>query len=158
VTPAPAPAPQRQQTVALTPGQVEGPIPHLDLPSTIHSHSRQLVEALDTVDYFALGGVGFSGSPNPGETITLDIARRPDAVEAFTWLAHHGHPIARLYAYWALRTLAPERALAIAPALEADTTEIHLMSGCMGYREPVGQIAANLKRRDRSRAMPVPGP
>jgi len=144
--------------VALTPGPLEPPIPHLEVPRTISSDSRHLVEALDTVEGFALGGIGIAGSPNTGETITTDLARRPDAVEAFSWLARHGQPVARLYAYWALRTLAPERALAIAPALEADATEIETMAGCIIYHQRVGQIAANLKRRDRSRVMRVPAP
>jgi hypothetical protein len=132
--------------------------PALAAPATLTSESRYLLRHLDHVEVWALGGVGVTGDHSPGENMTRMLAEEPDAVEAFAWLAGHGHPISRLYAYWALRTLAPDRAQRFAAALEADRTVVPTASGCLDGRATIGGIARGMKTAHPSRAMPRPQP
>ncbi|HEU4727494.1 MAG TPA: hypothetical protein VFT22_06390 [Kofleriaceae bacterium] len=116
------------------------------------------MEALDAIETFAIGRVGFAATPNQGETLTLELASRPDAVEAFAWLAEHGSPVARLYAYWALRTLAPGRAAAYDAALSGDPTLVETASGCILSRSSVGEISERMQNPNDvvGQAMPPP--
>jgi hypothetical protein len=116
------------------------------------------MERLDAVETFALGFVGIMATPNEGETITLQLAQRPDAVEAFVWLADHGAPVARLYAYWALRTLDPDRAGEYATALAGDPEMVETGSGCRVWQASVATLEARMHNtRDvLGRAMPAP--
>jgi hypothetical protein len=121
--------------------------PKLPIPETIARSARDAMESLDGVRVFALGGVGVAGAMSEGEELTRMLAEQPDAVAAFSWLAAHGHPVARLYAYWALRTLAPDRAGAFAAALEADRSVVDTAYGCLGGQGRVGSIARGMKDR-----------
>ncbi|HMG20238.1 MAG TPA: hypothetical protein VK607_02935 [Kofleriaceae bacterium] len=112
----------------------------------ITPESKKLAEQLAAVTRFALGGVGIVGQTSAGEQLTLELSRRPDAAEAFDWLADNAGPVARLYAHWALRTLAPDRAEALAVVLRADTSEIETMSGCILLRDRVGSIVERIGR------------
>lgn len=127
-------------------------------PDTITAESRSVIGSLVDVNRFALGVVGYRAVPSTGETLTLELSRRPDAVEAFTWLVRQGTPVARLYAYWALRTLAPDRAGMYAASLEADSTMIKTMSGCIVSSRKVGSIAIRLKKPDDVLGLPMPRP
>jgi hypothetical protein len=116
------------------------------------------MDRLRDVAQFAIGGVGFTGAPNRGETFTRELAQRRDAIEAFAWLAEHGEPVARLYAYWALRTLAPPRAATYAAVLAKVSTVVETMSGCLGSAERVSSLAARIANPNDvvGQAMPAP--
>jgi len=113
---------------------------------------------LRDVRLFAVGGVGITGSPNRGETITRELAHRRDAIEAFSWLAEHGEPAAQLYAYWALRTLAPARAATYAPVLAKVSTVVETMTGCLAWAERVSSLAARMANPDDVVGQPMPAP
>ena len=104
-------------------------------------------QRLAEVERFALGGVGYGGEPNIGETLTRTIASEPDAIAVFSRLAAHPNPVTRLYAYWALRTLDPARAQQVEKTIAADPTEISFMSGCLGYTEPASKALAYIEQR-----------
>jgi hypothetical protein len=112
----------------------------------ITPESRKLTDQLAAVTRFALGGIGIVGQTSAGERLTLELSRRPDAAAAFDWLADHGGPVAQLYAHWALRTLAPDRAEALAARLRADTSEIETMTGCILLRDRVGSVVERIGR------------
>lgn len=103
------------------------------------------MDRLTAVETFALGPVGPAALPSTGETLTRELARRADAVDAFTSLVGRGNPVARLYAYWALRTLAPERARAYAASIEADPTMVATQSGYLGDVDSVGSLARRMR-------------
>ncbi len=152
VAKAPAPAPPRP--AGDQPPHKPPQLPDASSPDTITSGSRTLMASLHGERLFALGGIGVAGSTSPGEQVTRALAERPDAVNAFIWLARHGMPVARLYAYWALRTLAPGRARQFAAALEADPTSIVTISGCIFGTSSVDRIARYVARPEF--AMPRP--
>ena len=143
-----------------------GPLPAGDAPpanqpqppllDTITAESRIAMRDLAAVKQFALGAVGYEGVTSTGETLTLELAQRPDALEAFSWLVSQGTPIARLYAYWALRTLAPDRAATHTAALEADPTVVKTLHGCIGTNRKVRSIALRMKQPNDLRPMPQP--
>jgi hypothetical protein len=114
-------------------------------PRTLSATAAKLVQ----VDRFALGGVGYAGAPNSGETLTREIAAEPDAIAVFTELATHPNRVTRLYAYWALRTLEPQRAETVKAVLAADRTMVQLMSGCVGYEERTQDALSYIEQRDR---------
>lgn len=116
------------------------------------------MDRLRDVRLFAVGGVGITGSPNRGETITRELAHRRDAIEAFAWLAEHGEPAAQLYAYWALRTLAPARAATYAPVLAKVSTVVETMTGCLAWAERVSSLAARMANPDDVVGQPMPAP
>jgi hypothetical protein len=126
--------------------------------AAIDPDTQIAMEALDAIDTFAIGRVGFAGTPNQGETLTLELAQRPDAVEAFAWMAERGSPVARLYAYWALRTLAPSRAAIYAAALAKDTDPVEIASGCILSTSTVGVLADRMQNPSElvGQAMPLP--
>jgi hypothetical protein len=127
-------------------------------PHSMDPGTKAVMNRLDAVETFALGGVGYAGAPNKGQTIALLLAQLPDATEAFTWLADHGSPAARLYGYWALRTLAPEQAKARATSLVNDAELVDTMSGCLAYRESVGSIVARMQDPDDGVGADMPRP
>ena len=86
---------------------------------------------LAAVKTFALGGVGITGAPNEGEQLALQLAHEPGAVAMFEKLAMHDNRVARLYAYWALRTLDPTRARTHEATLMFDDTTVDWMTGCL---------------------------
>jgi hypothetical protein len=100
----------------------------------VSAESRPIVNKLAQVRGFAIGGVGIAGTTSEGETWTVQLSRRPDAIAAFTWIAINGDPAGQLYAYWALRTLAPEVARRVAILLERDRSEVAYMHGCAIFR------------------------
>ena len=122
----------------------------------ISDESRERARELAAVGTFALGGVGFAGTTSQGEELTRELSRRPDAIEAFTWLGQLAAPAPRLYTYWALRTLAPERASALAAKLRDDRTEVERMSGCAVFSSTVAQALADQDLWSGPRAMPRP--
>ena len=73
-------------------------------------------------------------------------------------LADHGSPVARLYAYWALRTLAPSRAATYAAALANDTEVVETASGCILSRSTVSALADRMQNSNDvvGQAMPPP--
>ena len=131
VRPAPGPKPIEEK-----------PMPPVEL--------SELVAKLAEVKTFALGGVGYAGAPNEGEQLAREIAKHPDAVATFDKLAVHGNRVARLYAYWALRTLDPPRAAAHAPLLLADPTTVESMAGCSMFQAETKQLAAQLQTHPRT--------
>lgn len=103
-------------------------------------------------ELFAIGGVGFAGETSPGEARTLEQAKRPDAIAVFEAELASPDRARRLYAYWALRTLDPERAAAHREALASDQTVVHAMSGCIGFDETTAKLVATAE----SQPMPKP--
>jgi hypothetical protein len=122
----------------------------------ITPESKKLAEQLAAVTRFALGGVGITGATSAGEQLALELLRRPDAAAAFDWLASHGGPAAQLYAYWALQSLAPEHAAALAARLAANPAEVETMSGCMMTTDRVGRVAERIGRDGYGRKLPRP--
>lgn len=114
---------------------------------------QALVAKLFEEPMFALGGIGFAGVTSRGEWLTLQLAQRADAIRAFDWLANQHRPVAQLYAYWALRTLAPAHARAHAAELRLDRRQVIAFHGCTGAKEIVSDLALEVERRA---AMPAP--
>lgn len=115
--------------------------------------SEQMAAELRTMTMFAIGPVGFTGAMSEGEEATRRLAREPDAVTWFDGIAANGGPAPTLYAYWALRTLAPARAAAHDQALRDDHREVTILVGCTGSASTVSDIYA----RGFARPMPAPG-
>jgi hypothetical protein len=113
-------------------------------PPTLAPAAQQLA----MMDRFAIGGVGYAGVTSRGETLTRELAKEPDAIAVFTQLATHPNRVARLYAYWALRSLDPARAQKLKTVLEADRTPVTLMSGCVGFEERTQQAVAFIDQRE----------
>lgn len=109
--------------------------------------TQQQLTQLRAIDTFALGGVGFAGSTSDGERLTRAIATQPDAIPALESLAHRDAPVAQLYAYWALRTLAPDRAIALAQHLANDTRAVRIMSGCTIREAPISAALTHADQR-----------
>lgn len=108
---------------------------------------QQQLDQLRAIDTFALGGVGFAGTTSDGERLTRGIAASPDASRAFDWLAHQDAPVAQLYAYWALRALAPDRAATAAQHLAKDARPVRIMSGCVLREVTVAEALAHATQR-----------
>lgn len=116
--------------------------------------SRAIIHDLAKVKRFVLGPV--RSGKSRGEELTLALAREPDAIEAFTWIGEQSAPVPRLYAYWALRTLAPDRATALATRLRLDHSRIERASWCIVSRSTVAHTLGYLERSEDVRAMPHP--
>lgn len=131
-------------------------LPAAPPPSVKDSHlspkSKALVAKLLKVSEFALGGVCYAGQTSEGERLTLKLSHQSDAIAAFDWLANQSTPVAQLYAYWALRTLAPDHAQAHATELSHDRRKVMASHGCMGARYHVRYLAREVERR------PMPAP
>ena len=127
-------------------------------PGELTTGARRAMDNLIAIEVFALGPVGPAAVPNLGEALTRALARQTDAVEAFTMLSDHRNPATRLYAYWALRTLAPDRARHYAAAIEGDRTPIDTVSGRLGSCDSVGALARRMQDPADllGRAMPTP--
>jgi hypothetical protein len=95
-----------------------------------------------------LARVGFANTPTTGDVRTLELARRPDTIAMFEQLAVHANRPTRLYAYWALRTLAPVRAARFELALRNDDT----FGGCNIHPIETGKLLAEIERHP----MPTP--
>lgn len=106
-----------------------------------------LATSLASIEFFAIGLVGYGGETSHGEQLARDLAREPDAIATFEWLAVHPNRAARLYAYWALKTLAPDLAIHYGRTLHLDATEIGVQSGCVVRERPVREIAAFVDQR-----------
>lgn len=87
-----------------------------------------------------------------GEQLTRLLAHRADAIAAFDWLANQSMPVPRIYAYWALRTLAPDHAQKHAAELRRDRRQVMAFHGCIGSQDSVGELAREVEHR----AMPAP--
>jgi hypothetical protein len=106
---------------------------------------QALVAKLFEEPMFAIGGVGYAGATSRGERLTRELARRADAIKAFDWLANQHRPVAQLYAYWALRTLAPAHARAHAAELHLDRRQVYAFHGCVGEKERVSDLAREVE-------------
>lgn len=131
--PAPAPSPGAAKKVALPP----------------------LAQSLAGVDLFAIGGVGFAGEQSEGERLTLELAKEPNAVATFEKLAGHPNRVARLYAYWALKTLDAARAASYQAGLLGDITRVQAAHGCIIGEQPAHELAAEIDKYPLI-AMPQP--
>jgi len=142
---------------ATPPGGIAPP-PATVSPGELTTGARRAMDNLVAIEVFALGPVGPGASPNLGESLTRALSQQSDAVEAFVMLSDHRNPVTRLYAYWALRTLAPDRARSYAAAIEADRSPIDTVSGCVGSCERVGALARRMEDPGDllGRAMPTP--
>ena len=103
-----------------------------------------LATKLASVDTFAVTGVGIAGTTSGGETLTLEIAKQPDAIATFEELLSHPNRVARLYAYWALRTLDPPRAATHANIFANDTTMVQTGAGCLIFHERTNEVASQM--------------
>ncbi|HKE19816.1 MAG TPA: hypothetical protein VKB80_33300 [Kofleriaceae bacterium] len=104
------------------------------------------MKALSAVDFFALGGVGVAGSISPGEKLTRAIAARPDAIAAFEQVATGTNPAARVYAYWALRSLEPDpkRVEVHWTRLRKDRAHVHAFAGCIRHDSTVARLVGEI--------------
>lgn len=131
---------------------VSAPAPPPVTDSHLSPRSQALVAKLLDESEFALGGVGYGGAMSTGEKLTRQLSHRADAIAAFDWLANQRRPVSQLYAYWALRTLAPGHAQAHAAELRRDRRRVLVFYGCMGSRHRI----SDLMREVEQRAMPAP--
>lgn len=122
-------------------------------PPVLTPTSRVLVQNLAEIDRFMVGPGRWGLSR--GEELTLALAHELDAIEAFSWLGGQLAPVPRLYAYWALRTLAPDRAAALAPRLRQERRRIEWQRGCIVSPAKVARIIDYLESDDLS-SMPDP--
>lgn len=124
------------------------PPPQAGRPATSNRFSQDTAVAMSKlieIDVFATGPVGIRGSTSLGETITRELAQRADAIDAFTALADHHNPVTRLYAFWALRALAPDRAAAYNRAIMFDDTKVKTLHGCIVSHPSVGWVAQHIE-------------
>jgi hypothetical protein len=105
---------------------------------------QQAYEGLLAVHEFAFGGVGFAGTPSPGEKAYLTILARPDALERFRSVLAKGSPEARLYALTGIRQLHPESFGAAAKALLEPKLEVTTISGCTVMREKAEAVVKRI--------------
>jgi hypothetical protein len=103
-------------------------------------------EELITVDYFALGGVGFVGEMSRGEQLTRAIAEAPDAIQQLKALLMSTSAIAQLYATWALCTLEPDIARAAIVRLRARQDRVRSMQGCCVVERHIADLADFVSR------------
>ena len=131
-------------------------VPPAPPPPVKDSHlspkSQALVGKLLKESEFALGGVGYGGQMSTGEKLTRQLSRQADAIAAFGWLVNQSTLVAKLYAYWALRTLAPEHAKAHETELRNDHRRVMTFQGCMGARFHTRYLLREMERR------PMPAP
>jgi hypothetical protein len=125
-------------------------------PKSERTDLSPIAASLSQVDTFALGGVGFTGATGEGENLTLALAREPDALVMFDRLAVDPNRAARLYAYWALRTLDPLLAQRHRGALAHDATPIETMNGCLLFTRTASELATDIDNMPPQRAMPKP--
>jgi hypothetical protein len=125
-------------------GSKPAPPPPLAMDSNLLPETQALVATLQDATMFALVGVGIVGSTSPGKQLSLQLSHQPDAIAAFDWLANQFKPVPRLYAYWALRTLAPDHARAHLEVLNHDRRRVWSAHGChlgpQRVRDLVGEI------------------
>jgi len=119
--------------------------------SHLSPRSQVFVAKLLDVWQFALGGVGIVGQTSKGKRLTLRLAHQPDAVAAFDWLANQSMPVPQLYAYWALRTLAPEHARAHVTELSHDLRRVVTTYGCTSVWSNVGSLVSDVENRPMPR-------
>jgi hypothetical protein len=108
--------------------------------------SSPILTSLAEVERFALGGIGPAGTTSQGERLARALAREPDAHAKFVELAAGPNPVARLYAYWAFRSLDPARAEALRAELVLDTTPLESQQGCMVMPATAAQILDDIDR------------
>ena len=106
-------------------------------------------------DGFELGG-GPEDTRSVPERLARLLARRPDAVAWFDRIARDGKPGGRLYAYWALRALAPAVARRHRARLLADPAPVRVAPlGCLeGLRSTVAAQAAAIEAQPPPRLRP----
>ena len=114
-----------------------------------------IATSLAGADLFAIGGVGFAGAQTEGERLTLALAREPNAIEMFEKLAGHPNRVARLYAYWALKTLDASRAATLQSSLSKDTTQVQAGHGCILGEQATHELVVEIDRLPQT-AMPKP--
>lgn len=129
---------------------------HHVTPRSERTDLSPIAASLSQVDSFALGGVGFTGEKSTGERLALALAEEPDALVMFERLAVDPNRAARLYAYWALRTLDPVAAQRHRAALAHDANVVMTMHGCIGSRARVRALADEIDRLPPQRALPRP--
>ncbi len=125
--------------------------PPLVKDSHLSRESQILVGKLLKPSEFALGGVGYAGQMSDGEKLTRQLSHQADAIAAFDWLVNQSTLVARLYAYWALRTLAPEHAQAHLGELLRDHRRVLAFHGCLGARYHVRYLLREVERRPMPR-------
>ena len=94
----------------------------------------------------------YGGETSEGERLTRRLSHQADAIAAFDWLANQSTLVAKLYAYWALRTLAPEHAQAHETELRNDHRRVMTFQGCIGARYHTRYLLREVERR------PMPAP
>jgi hypothetical protein len=96
--------------------------------------------------YFAIGGVYRDGRMSPGERTFRAVLKRRDAPAEFESMMHSFSRVRQLYGLLGLRLTdraAFEREL---PAFLHRHDRVHTMSGCLGFDEPVADIAQRIAR------------
>jgi len=122
------------------------PPPPLAMDDTLLPDTQVLVAKLRGAAQFVIGGAGIVNTISFGEKWTRQLARQPDAIAAFEWLANQYLPVPRLYAYWALRGLAPERAQAHFEALMRDRRHVETMAGCLVFNKLARDLAIEVQQ------------
>lgn len=122
------------------------PPPPLAMDDTLLPATQMLVARLRDEAQFVIGGAGWVNQISFGENRTRELARQPDAIAAFEWLANQYRPVPRLYAYWALRALAPERAQAHLEALMHDRRHVEAMAGCLVFNKLARDLAIEVQQ------------
>ncbi len=109
------------------------------------------MKALGAVDFFAVGGVGVAGTLSRGEELTRAIAARPDAIAALEQVVTGKNAAARVYAYWALRELEPDRKRVegLGTRLRVDRADVPAFNGCMRYELTVAELVAEIANGQR---------
>jgi hypothetical protein len=151
--PVPAP-PSASSPVPSPPAGATGtrgaPFATVDIPDDLTPASRSHVAELRNAGLFSLGGVGVTGQEPQALITTEALAAERDAVAAFEWLVVNGSAAARVYAYWALRTLDPERASHHAATLASDTDAVETAHGCIISDTTVASLVASFLRPQTS--------
>lgn len=131
--------------------QIEAEPPPEWLPSRV-PRLPPSPEPTPVTRHFAIRPVGAAARTSEGELRTLAIARRDDAIATFTREIAGDDRVRQLYAYWALRTLAPSIAAKHRWTLAADPTEIDFSAGCLTQTTTMGWVVSTIE----SDPMPKP--
>lgn len=129
------------------------------IPPGLRPETRVALAVIVRERGFAVGGRGEAGIIGAATLLVAYLATEPEAVDAFAWLAEHGSAAGQLYAYWALRTVAPDRAAALRPRLLADRRKVTSLEGCVVFDRAIADVVAELdvhSRAARMEAYPEP--
>ena len=129
------------QTANASPGQTAAVSP------AVSKEALQAFRTLETVPYFAMGGVGRAGQTSPGEKALRVLLEQKNPETLLRGLLKTANPAGKLYALLGYKQVGGANALAQTTAgLSKTKTLVPTRRGCLGGNEKMAVVIARIKK------------